>query len=120
MTVRIGTALRRFARTICLRTFFRKCGLVKRPNQSARGSLAILRISAAFRRCPERLYTRIWCHAGEWRSTYNRTPAKGFPDASATVDIELPATSKTAANSTTSTTRPPNIGATLGNGQDGK
>jgi hypothetical protein len=58
-TVRTGTALRRFARTICLRTFLRKCGLVKRPNQSARGSLAILRISAAFRRCPERLYTRI-------------------------------------------------------------
>jgi hypothetical protein len=58
MTVRTGTARRRFARTICLRSFFRKCGLVKRPNQSARGSLAILRISPAFRRCPERRYAR--------------------------------------------------------------
>src|SRR5262245_10233887 len=120
ITVKIGTALRRRARTICRRTFFRKCGRVKRPNHSARGSLAILRISSALRRLPERLYTRHWCHAGEWWSTYNRTPANGFSYASAIVDVELPATRKTATSNTASKARPPDIGARVGNAVDGK
>src|SRR5215211_2613379 len=50
---------------------------------------------------------------------YSRTPANGFPAASATVEFEPPATRKTATSSTTSTTRPPNIGATLGIDLDG-